>query len=439
MAAANKIGAASLATILWEMDEGAGRQSYSSMAVCVAVDSEGRATLMALGMSATATAEEFLDLRVVLSGIDGEKFDAELQGVDSLTSTGLAFVRIEGGHSLQPVEFARESGLSIGDEVVSVGLLPAELGGATYVGKANIATSIRTPDTVYMVTGGKLTAGGSLVLNSKGAVVGMVSQQMWSPLQMIIQNRPVTVPTRGQRWTDSFLPVDDFAGVFDRIPDSPADVAPVAWLGVLGAEAVRKNLWDGYGLASTGVRLYDVIPGYAADNAGLVDDDIIVAVNGEPLEQLATADLTAGQMLRDIARKGVGAEVRLNYVRDAEERSTTMTLTAWPTRPDQAPRHIDVATGLRLREKVELDKYIDGGLAGDIPGILILDVGQNSPADSAGLKPGDLITSIAGQPVRTMDVYKKLMAEQRANTAIDRIDMLIRRGDQDKAISIRLD
>lgn len=439
MAAADQLGGASLAIISWKMDEGAGRRSFSSMAVCVAIDSEGRATLMGLGMNASAQPEEFLDLEVTLPGVKGKTFKATLQGIDSLSATSLAFVRIEGDHGLQAVEFARESNLAIGDEVVSVGLLPENLGRNTYVGKAYVSTSVRTPDTVFVVTGGKLTGVGSVVLDGEGKVVGMVSQQMWSPLQMIIQNQAVNVPTRGQQWTDSFLPVEDFADVFDRIPATPADVKPIAWMGVLGAETVEENLWIGYGLTTMGVRLYDVIPGYAADNAGLVEGDIIVAVNGQPLEELATADLTAGQMVRDITRVGVGAEVQLNYVREAEEHSTVMTLTAWPTRPDQAPRFIDMDTGLRLREKVELDEYIDNTPAAKIRGIIVLDVAKNRAGDSAGLKIGDVITAIAGQPVKTIEVYKKLMDEQRASSTTNSVVFLIRRGDQDKAINIRFD
>jgi len=437
MALASSMGTNGLAIVTWEMDEGAGPQGFSGLGVCVEVDDEGRGTLMAMGLSAAAAPEDYLDITVILPGVEGEKLKATLQGIDPLTS--LAFIRVEQAHDWRPVQFARESNLSVGDEVVSVGLLPADLGCVAYVGKAYVSTSIRTPEQVFIVAGGELTQVGSLVLDSEGNVVGLVNQQMWSASQMIIQRKVVTVPVRGQQWTNSFLPVDEFADVLDRIPDSPDQVAPLPWIGALNAETVPQNLWAADGLTSPAVKLHDVIPGYPADKAGLVDGDIIVAINGEPLEQLATSELTASQAMRDLTKLGVGAQVTVSYVRDAEEHTATIALAPWPKRPEQAPRYIDLAIGIRLREKVELDEYLDKSPTARVPGLVVMSVGTNGPADKGGLKPGDLLTSIAGQPVRTVAVYKQLIAEQRKSTVTNSIDMLVRRGDQDKAISIRLD
>jgi len=437
MALASSMGTNSLAIVTWEMDEGAGPQRFSGLGVCVEVDDEGGGTLMAMGFSAASAPEDYLDITVILPGVEGEKLEGTLQGIDPLTS--LAFIRVEQAHDCRPVQFARESGLSVGDEVVSVGLLPGELGHIAYVGKAYVSTSIRTPEKVFIVAGGELTQVGSLVLDSEGNVVGLVNQQMWSPWQMVIQRQAVNVPVRGQQWTDSFLPVEEFAEVLDRIPDSPDQVEPVPWIGALSAETVPKNLWAADGLTSPGVKLHDVIPGYPADKAGLVNGDIIVAINGEPVEQLATPDLTASQAMRNLTELGVGAQVTISYIRDHEEHTATVAMTAWPTRPGQAPRYIDISIGVRVREKVELDQYIDKSATAKIPGLIVLSVATNSPADQGGLRPGDLLTSIAGQPVRTVEVYKELMAEQRASTVTNSIDVLVRRGDQDKAISIRLD
>ena len=437
MALANSIGTNGLAIVMWEMDEGAGPQGFSGLGVCVGVDDEGRGTLMAMGFSAAAAPEDYLDITVVLPGVGGEKLDGTLQGIDPLTS--LAFIRVEQAHDWRPVQFVRESGLSVGDEVVSVGLLPVDMGHLAYVGKAYVSTAIRTPEKVFVVTGGELTQVGSLVLDSEGNAVGLVNQQMWSPWQMIIQRQVVTVPVRGQQWTDCFLPVEEFADVLDRIPDSPDRVEPVPWIGALSAETVPKNLWAADGLTSPGVKLHDVIPGYSADKAGLVDGDIIVAINGEPLEQMATPDLTASQTMRNLTALRVGAQVTISYIRDGEEQTATVALTAWPKRPGQAPRYIDLAIGIRMREKVELDQYLDKSATAKVPGLVVMSVATNSPADKAGLRPGDLLTSIAGQPVRTVAVYKQLIAEQRKSTVTNSIDMLVRRGDQDKPISIRLD
>ncbi len=436
MALASEIGNASLGVVTWEMDEGAGPQRFTALGACVRVDDEGRGILMALGLSASAAPEDFMNIRVILPGIDGAELKATLLGVDPYTS--LAFVRTEEPHDWSPVEFAGQAGVSVGDEVFSVGLMSAELGRRPYVGKAYISTSIRTPDMVFVVAGGSLTEVGSLVLNRNGVVIGLVGRQMFSAHEMVLQGRRINVPLRGRQWTDSFLPVDGFVEVLDRIPTSPDAVRQVPWIGALNVESVEQELWIGYSLSSPGVRLHDVIPGYAAANAGLVDDDIIVKINGEPLEMLATPDLTAGLMIRNLSQRGVGGEVTIEFVRDGVTDTTTMALAPWPMRPSQAERYIDVSLGIRVREKVELDRYIDPTPTADVQGLIVMFVAPNSPADRYGMKAGDLILSIGGQPVRTIEVYQELIEEQQATSITNSIDILVQRGDQNKAISIRL-
>jgi serine protease Do len=290
-----------------------------------------------------------------------------------------------------------------------------------------------------MISGGKLTNQGSLVMNAKGQVVGLVGQQMFVSYQMIMQRRPVTVPLRGQHWTDIFMPVEEFLGILDDIPSNPDQVRQLPWLGTLALEGVEKNLWVGYGLDSPGVRLHDVVPGYAADKAGLQENDIIVAVNDEPLELLPTADLTATEFSRDLAQHSVGEQVKVTFVRDGVGKETSVTLQAWPKRPQQAERYFDRNFGMYIREKVELDQYLDKSSAANVAGLIVLGVAANSPADKAGLRGGDLITTIAGQPVRTIEVYEQLVEKAMSSSATRSVDVLVRRGDEDKAISIRLD
>lgn len=436
MALASEIGAASLGVVTWEMDEGAGPQRFNALGACVRVDDEGRAILMAPGLSASAAPEDFMNIRVILPGADGAELKATLLGIDPYTS--LAFVRTEEQHDWRPVEFADQSGVSVGDEVFSVGLLSSDLGRRPYVGRAYISTSIRTPDTVFMVAGGMLTEAGSLVFNRNGVVIGLVGRQMFGAYEMVLQGRRVNVPLRGRQWTDSFLPVEEFVEVLDRIPSSPDAVRQVPWIGALNVEAIERDLWVGYSLSSPGVRLHDVIPGYAAANAGLVDDDIIVKINGEPLEMLATPDLTAGQMIRNLSQRGVGGEVTIEFIRDGVTNTATMALAPWPMHPSQAERFIDVSLGIRVREKVELDRYLDPTPTADVQGLIVMFVAPNSPADRFGMKAGDLILSIGGQPVRTIEVYQELMGQQEATSVTNSIDILVRRGEQDTVISIRL-
>ena len=60
-------------------------------------------------------------------------------------------------------------------------------------------------------------------------------------------------------------------------------------------------------------------------------------------------------------------------------------------------------------------------------GVLVLVVEPNSPAEKSGLREGDVIVSLAGEPVEGVDVLHRLLTEETVNT---RIDLVVIRGTQ---------
>jgi S1-C subfamily serine protease len=51
-------------------------------------------------------------------------------------------------------------------------------------------------------------------------------------------------------------------------------------------------------------------------------------------------------------------------------------------------------------------------------GLILMTVGQGSPADEAGLRRGDIITSIAGTPIRTGGDYNRFLRQHRAGETV---------------------
>jgi S1-C subfamily serine protease len=94
----------------------------------------------------------------------------------------------------------------------------------------------------------------------------------------------------------------------------------------------------------------------------------------------------------------------------------------------------------------------DTAIANGIPedwfegGLMILQVYQNTPASRAGLRgcfrqgfrviPGDLIVSIDGTPVSTLEALRKVLADRRAG---DRVVLQILRGDQRGEVELILE
>jgi S1-C subfamily serine protease len=63
-----------------------------------------------------------------------------------------------------------------------------------------------------------------------------------------------------------------------------------------------------------------------------------------------------------------------------------------------------------------------GADTSDLPGVggvVVVDVVPGSPADSAGLEPGDVITQIDGRPIRTSADVQAVLAGMKAGEAVE--------------------
>jgi S1-C subfamily serine protease len=435
MVQADKMGKESLVMVRWQIDELMGMQDYNAIGICVKLD-DGDAIVMLMGMSRYARGEEFTKLRTVRAEAVDEEFDTTLMGVDR--SSGLGFVRVSGNHGLTPVNFVSGTELTAGAEVASVGMLAEEMGLKTYVGKAYVSTTLRKPEVNYIVTGGSLTNLGSIVLDDQGQAIGLVNQQPYAPYQAVVGNQPTTMGLRGMMWTQGFLPADEFAEVLERIPATPDDVAEMPWIGSLGTEPVDPDMWVIYGLTSPGIKLSGVVPTRAADNAGLKDTDIIIAMDGERIEEMPTGDLTLKQFYREFNRHKVGDEVTFTVVTvdDTEPKDVTMTVDRFPTVPYQARQLLDRTFGAALREKVEMDRLVDKTDSADQEGLFVMMVAQESPAARGGLRAGDLIAQVNGEDVRTVEAY-----EEAVRAALDSlsqsVNMTVWRGGEELSLLLR--
>jgi S1-C subfamily serine protease len=149
---------------------------------------------------------------------------------------------------------------------------------------------------------------------------------------------------------------------------------------------------------SAGAMITSVVPDSPAAQADLQRGDIIVAVDGQEVDQ--------ANSLTDLIRTHVpGDMVTLTIQRPAETaREVTVTLAANPAEAGQAYlgigfRQVPGAGAFqgrqflpgRDRPVVPAEQYE--------PAIIIRNVEEGSPAESAGLSRGDVITAINGEPV----------------------------------------
>jgi len=141
---------------------------------------------------------------------------------------------------------------------------------------------------------------------------------------------------------------------------------------------------------SQGVLIDSVFPGGPADHAGLRGGDIVLRVDGRPIRSVE-------QFVRTIGAAGPHRRVKLTYVRGAKRHVVGVTLVQRPANTvEPLPEATLSFRGAALGE-VEPAMRAMANLPANA--LLVLTVQDDTPADRAGLTPGDIIIRIQGNPV----------------------------------------
>ncbi|MGB2644284.1 MAG: PDZ domain-containing protein [Candidatus Acidiferrum sp.] len=232
-------------------------------------------------------------------------------------------------------------------------------------------------------------------------------------------------------------------------PDGPGPMVffndeGASWLGVESQDVTTENVKDLKLPAERGVLLERIVPDSPAAKAGLKDHDVITEINGQRVEGEA-------QFRRMIQEIPAGRSAQFTVWRDGRAQTVEVTLgkseehgNAWfRTAPRafsfQLPRMetpevpelpevpggdwggLAVIAGARPRLGIDAED-LNGQLgsyfgAPDGEGVLIREVNSGSAAEKAGLKSGDVITSLDGERIRSLgDLREQLAAKHDAKT-----------------------
>ena len=426
--------AGALAMVTYKLDAGQGQErELQGLGVCV--NSQG--LFMTMAISATIQVEHLKDFELVLPGVGGKHIKATLLGVDP--STGIGFVKAEQGHTFASVIFAPSADLGVGQQIVSIGLLGGSAGNTRYFGAGYLSAVFRVPGKLAYVTGGKLTGIGSPVFSAGGKAIGIVSgQQLMFSNRMSTGRQTVNVRMAGQQETAFFLPVDEFLHVLNDEDLLKGKPRRLPWTGAIVFAPVGQDLAGILKLEEPGVKVDRIVPDQPADKAGLKNNDVIVAMNGKPLEKMATPDLVAANFRRELFRMKPGERLSLKVLRGGRTESISFLLATMPKQAYEAERYVQRILGFMVREKVQMDEYADQGPTAKIPGLVVVLVGQQTAAAAAGLRQGDLITNVKDQPIKTVKAFKQIVDGAVANQPNEAINILIRRGEQSMAVSLRV-
>lgn len=299
--------------------------------------------------------------------LDGRLFDAILIGADK--ATDIAVLKIE-GTGLSQVEVVDSDTLRTGDLAFAVGY-PMGLDQTLTMGVISGLNRSGVGDAVedYIQTDAAVNHGnsGGPLLDSRGRLIGINTAILSGGLGGGNDGIAFAVPTRIMNFVVGQLLMN---GEVRRGQIGAA-------LGSLTAERARER---GLNLVR-GAIVYDAIPGSAAEQAGLRPGDIIVTLQGRPVS-------SEGSVLAAVGISSPGTQLPITYLRDAQTLSTTLVV--------QEPH----PGGARLGTDAVMVRGVTARRVG--AGLEIRVVEPGTQAERAGVVAGDVITSVQGRRVSTV-------------------------------------
>jgi S1-C subfamily serine protease len=161
-----------------------------------------------------------------------------------------------------------------------------------------------------------------------------------------------------------------------------------------------------------GARLLGVVGGSPAERARLVEEDVVLAVEGEPVH-------TVDDLMLEIARRPVESTVRLTvHRRDGTTRSVNVTLAKCPRGRREAPivtsprpmwrgLRVDHAS-VYMNDETWWPTNVEALRAGCVA---VADVEQDSPAWNEGIRALDVITHVGRTRVESPDEFYAAVAD----------------------------
>jgi serine protease Do len=171
-----------------------------------------------------------------------------------------------------------------------------------------------------------------------------------------------------------------------------------------------RDMAEAFGVASTdGALVQEVQPRSPAQNAGLRNGDVIVAVDGKPVQDTR-------HLIDYVSAKAPGANVELTFQRNGKTMDATVSLQERPEAAQVAAVPIEGESSETEWLGMQFQDLTPGlremhELPDDVQGVWIADVAAASPLIDEGVQPGDVIVEVNGEPVKTVSEFEAAIGE----------------------------
>lgn len=318
----------------------------------------------------------------------------------------------------KPVEappFAPGEGkeVKLGQPVFSVAIAGESGGYITYIGKSEIRTVINLSHTLANTASFGLTRGNSPVFDSvNGNFVGLTFPSLGESMVLRDGGAARRIELTDDDQSSVFLPIAEVMSALNDVPKEVFDLRR-PWLPVDDMTGLQEDVRLLKKIEQpAGVMVGSVIPGEAADKAGLKARDIILSVDGSEFSKSPVPDLMVMHLSRIIDEKKPGDKVTLGVLRDGGKIDIPITLGTAPRMGSEMAHVFSPKLGVVTRDMVFADAY-SRRLPQDTKGVYIALVKTGSAASlgQTPLRAGLLVTKLNDQPVENqqqfLDVLKK--------------------------------
>ncbi len=330
------------------------------------------------------------EVMVVLN--DRREFEARIIGADA--AADLALLRIEAPSPLPILPMGDSDELEVGDLVMAIGN-PFGIGQTVTSGIVsalarsgpNVGSDVSFIQTDAAVNPGN--SGGALV-TIDGRLVGI--------------NTAIFTRGGGSIGIGFAIPIDLVKALIRSIEGGGNSLAR-PWLGAK-VQTVEPDLAASLGLERpVGVLVNRVRADGPAERAGIMQGDVILSIDGSEV-------VDNGGLNFRLAVGKLGDKARVDLWRRGKIVKVDLPLELPPRTPPPNVAKLDGRHALAGATVANLSPGFnrDAGLDLLAEGVMILKVRRRSPADQVGLRRGDVIVSVADQPIETVAQLRNSVA-----------------------------
>ena len=335
---------------------------------------------------------------------DGREFTAELIGSDEGTDVALLQVDADNLHELR---LGDSDSVEVGDFVVAIGN-PFGLGQTVTSGIVSALgrSGLNIDYEDFIQTDASINPGnsGGALIDFNGNLIGI--------------NTAIIAPSGGNVGIGFAIPAKIAKGIVSQLVEFGG-----VKRGVLGVmiTTVTPALAEALDLdVENGALINQVVEESAAEAAGLHAGDVVIAVDGTPID-------TAADLRNRIGMKRVGDDVDLKIIRDGKNKSINAKV--------GEPGATMLAGGTKI-EKLKGAEFTnippEHPQQGQIDGVLVTTVESGSPAARSGLRQNDIVQAVNNRNVRSVDDLASVL-ENVSSTVV----LKIRRGSSTIVIAIQ--